>query len=104
LERHLSDSFGVYSRSGDFEVRIRFNRAVADYIREKRWHPSQVLVELPDQGVELQLRLGSLEEISRWILGWGAHATVLSPPELVSILRETAQALVKNYPMSPKPG
>ena len=104
LERHLSDSFGVYSRSGDFEVRIRFNRAVADYIREKRWHPSQVLVELPDQGVELQLRLGSLEEISRWILGWGAHATVLSPPELVSILRETAQALVKNYPMSQKPG
>jgi proteasome accessory factor B len=102
LERHLSDSFGVYSRSGDFEVRIRFSRAVADYIREKRWHPSQVLTELPDQGVEIHLRLGSLEEISRWILGWGAQATVLTPPELVTILRETAEALVKNYPKAPK--
>jgi predicted DNA-binding transcriptional regulator YafY len=88
----------VYSRSGDFEVRVRFTRAVADYIREKRWHPSQTLVEQPDQGVELHLRLGSLEEISRWILGWGAQATVLHPPELVTLIRTTATELVKNYP------
>jgi proteasome accessory factor B len=92
----------VYSRTGDFDVRMCFTRAVADDIREKRWHPSQTLTELPDRGVELHLRLGSLEEISRWILGWGAQATVLSPPELVTILRETAQALVKNYPKVPK--
>lgn len=98
LERHLRDSFGVYSRRGDFEVRIRFTRAVADYIREKRWHASQSLVDLPDQGVELNLRLGSLEEISRWILGWGAEATVLAPPELADLVRDTAEALVKNYP------
>jgi proteasome accessory factor B len=98
LERHLRDSFGVYSRRGDFEVRVRFSRAVADYIREKRWHASQSLVELPDQGVELNLRLGSLEEISRWILGWGSEATVLAPPELANLVRGAAEALLKNYP------
>jgi predicted DNA-binding transcriptional regulator YafY len=98
LERHLRDSFGVYSRQGDYEVRIHFGRAVADYILEKRWHPSQTLVELPDQAVELRMRLGSLEEISRWILGWGAQATVLHPPELATLIRETAAALLKNYP------
>jgi predicted DNA-binding transcriptional regulator YafY len=44
------------------------------------------------------MRLGSLEEISRWILGWGAQATVLHPPELATLIRETAAALLKNYP------
>jgi predicted DNA-binding transcriptional regulator YafY len=31
---------------GEFEVVIRFNPRAADYIREKKWHPSQTLREL----------------------------------------------------------
>jgi len=46
LEKRLRDSFGVHSAQGEFQIVIRFNAAVADYIREKRWHDSQKLVEL----------------------------------------------------------
>ncbi len=35
LEKRLRDSFGVQSGHGSFDVVIRFNELVADYIREK---------------------------------------------------------------------
>jgi predicted DNA-binding transcriptional regulator YafY len=35
-----------------------------------------------DGGVELRLRLSSLAEVQRWILGWGGSATVLRPAAL----------------------
>ena len=98
LEQQLRGSFGVRSGEGRHEVTIRFNARVADYIREKRWHPSQQLRDLADGGVELCLRLSSLVEIERWILSWGADATALAPTELVHSIRTAAAALAKNHP------
>src|SRR5438105_1736814 len=96
LERTLRDSFGVHSGEGTFNVLIRFKASAAPYIREKRWHPSQELRELRKGGLELRLRLSSLGEIERWILGWGANAVVLRPPELVASVKSAAQSIVKN--------
>lgn len=97
LEKQLRDSFGIFSKEGDFEVRIRFDAAAADYIREKRWHPSQKLVELPDGGLELFLRLGSLVEVQRWVLGWGGHAVALAPEGLVRGVQLAAGALLERH-------
>jgi predicted DNA-binding transcriptional regulator YafY len=93
LEKRLRDSFGVHSAEGDFAVVIHFNELAADYIREKRWHPSQELTELPDGGVELRLRLSSLGEVQRWVLNWAGNARVIGPPELAHAVREAAQRL-----------
>jgi proteasome accessory factor B len=75
-------------------VGIRFDKRVSDYIREKRWHPSQSLVELEDGGVEVQLKLGSLVEVQRWILGWGGDAQVLRPPALMESVRAAARRIL----------
>ena len=96
IEKILRDSFGVHSAQGDYNVVIRFDAYAADYIREKRWHPSQTLRELKDGGVELRLRLSSLGEIQRWILGWGGSAVVIAPPELIASVTKAAQALLSN--------
>jgi proteasome accessory factor B len=90
VEKMLRDSFGVHSGKGEFDVVIRFDAFAADYIREKRWHPSQQLRELKDGGVELGLKLSSLGEVQRWVLGWGGSAQVLRPPELVQAIRKSA--------------
>src|SRR5206468_1027562 len=63
LEQRLRDSFGVHSGQEIFDVVIRFHESVADYIREKKWHPSQELRPLKDGGVELRLKLSSLSEV-----------------------------------------
>jgi predicted DNA-binding transcriptional regulator YafY len=96
LEKRLRDSFGVHSASGEYQVVIRFNELVADYIREKRWHDSQKLVELKDEGVELRLKLSSLEEVARWVLGWGGNASVVQPPELAEMVKRSAEKILKN--------
>src|SRR5262249_50634603 len=74
-------------------VTIRFDEEVADYIREKKWHASQKLRELPRGGVELDLTLSSLIEIERWILSWGGHAKVIRPPELIASVRAAGRKI-----------
>jgi predicted DNA-binding transcriptional regulator YafY len=54
---------------------------------------TQELKELSDRGVELSLHLSDVEEIERWVLSWGAHATVLAPAELVARLHVTIDRL-----------
>ena len=97
LEKRLRDSFGVQSGQGSYDVAIRFNEVVADYIREKKWHESQQLKELKDGGLELRMKLSSLSEVERWVLGWGGNAQVLQPPELADKVRQAAKAIV-NHP------
>lgn len=97
IEKELRASFGIHSGKGEFEVAVRFNDRVADYIREKKWHPSQRLKELEDGGVELRMTLSSLVEVQRWILMWGGNAKVLSPPELAANVMEAARRTLEAH-------
>lgn len=94
LERRLRDSFGVHSGHGEYKVVIRFSDQVADYIREKKWHESQELQELRGGGIELCLKLSSLSEVERWILGWGGNAVAVQPRELIESVRRAAQNIL----------
>ena len=94
LEKRLRDSFGVHSGAGDFEVAIQFSPRAADYIREKKWHPSQTLRDLKDGGAELKMKLSSLAEVERWVLSWGGDATVLKPKELIESVRAAAHKIL----------
>ncbi len=96
LEKRLRDSFGVHSGQGEFDVVIRFDERVADFIREKRWHPSQKIKTLRDGGLELSMRLSSLIEVQRWVLGWGGNALPVGPPELVTAVRESAEQTLRS--------
>ena len=98
LEKRLQNSFGVHAGQGVHRVVIRFNSRVADYVREKKWHESQKLRELKAGSVELSLKLSSLAEIERWVLGWGGDATVLNPPELRESVRKAARSILKQKP------
>lgn len=94
LEQRLRDSFGVHSGEGEFVVVLRFVPRVADYVREKKWHPSQRLRDLSDGGVELVLKLSSLVEIERWVLSWGGDVRVVRPRELGESIRRAARAIL----------
>jgi predicted DNA-binding transcriptional regulator YafY len=96
LDRRLRGSFGVHSGEGKYDVTIRFNARAADYIREKRWHDSQVLVDRPGGGLDLHLKLTSLKEVERWVLSWGGEAAVVSPRELAASVRVAAQRLLES--------
>ena len=94
LERRLRDSFGVRSGKEDYDIVIRFDKHAADYIREKKWHASQRLRELRSGGVELRMKLSSLEEVERWVLSWGGEAVVVRPRELADAIRKAARKIL----------
>jgi predicted DNA-binding transcriptional regulator YafY len=102
VEKFFQGAFGVQGGrqggTGDYLVRIQFDAAAAFYIRERRWHPTQTLKDLPAGGVELSMRLSDLEEVERWVLSWGVHATVMEPGELKTSMHETIEQLGRRYP------
>ncbi|MEO8351422.1 MAG: WYL domain-containing protein, partial [Chthoniobacteraceae bacterium] len=97
ISKHLSDSFGVFKGKAKHRVCIRFDAFAARLVSERQWHPSQKIKRLADGEIELSMTLGGLEEIERWILSWGEHATVLAPSPLVHRLREFAASLARRY-------
>ena len=75
------DAFGV-SWEDPLEVVLRFRADHAPYVRERLWHPSQEIKELPGGRLQLSFRAGGPFEIRRWILGWGDAVEVISPETL----------------------
>ena len=96
LEKRLRGSFGVHAGEGKFEVVIRFTPRAADFIREKKWHPTQTLCDLKDGGAELTMKLSSLAEVQRWVLSWAGEAKVLSPRELAECVKSSAKSILQN--------
>jgi predicted DNA-binding transcriptional regulator YafY len=94
---YLKGSFSVFKGSDDYEVVIDFDHWAADLIRGRRWHASQELLELPKGSLRMRLRLNNIEEIERFVLSWGTHATVVRPKALVSRLRQISKGLHDRY-------
>ncbi len=77
------DAFGV-SQENPIEIVLRFRSDQAPYVRERLWHPSQEIADLPGGKLQLTFRAGGPFEIRRWILGWGDAVEVISPETLRS--------------------
>ncbi|HEV2804997.1 MAG TPA: WYL domain-containing transcriptional regulator [Chthoniobacterales bacterium] len=93
----LSGSFGVYSSGKKQRIRIEFDPFAARLVAERKWHESQRVRENKDGSIVLEVELGGLEEIERWILSWGKHARVRAPKELVARIRAEASAILEQY-------
>jgi predicted DNA-binding transcriptional regulator YafY len=91
-DRYLARAWGMMQ--GELvTVRVIFARAVAPYIRERLWHPSQKLRDLPDGRVEVTLEVADTLEVRRWILGYGVQAEVVAPEGVREAVRAEAEAL-----------
>ena len=97
LSEVLSGSFGVLEGGQTHLIRLQFDAFAARLVAERVWHHSQRIRTLKDGSLILELRLGALEEIERWILGWGAHVRVLEPKQLRALVRATAESIARIY-------
>lgn len=103
IAKYLKGSFGIFTGDDDFEVVIEFDAWASALVRERKWHPTQQLHELADGRARLTLRLAGLPEIERWVLSWGAHATVIRPDALRTSLRKVITELAIRYEHSSGP-
>ncbi len=96
-EDYLGSSFGIYSPEGKHRVKIKFLNPISEYISENVWHPSQTVEYHDDGSITLSFNLGSLVEVSSWILSWGENAIALAPQTLRKQLLGTAQKITALY-------
>lgn len=93
---------GVVFGDDKFDVTVDFTPVVAQRVSESNWHPSQQLESLSDGGVRLRVVLPSLLEFVPWVLGWGADAIVVGPPELHDQIASTVRAAAERYALPAK--
>lgn len=93
----FGDQFGIIWSETFQKVRIRFSAAVAPYIRERQWHPAQVIRERRDGGLVIEFTTNHVSEVKGWVLSWGGEATALAPPALVAGVRSGLAKAAANY-------
>jgi proteasome accessory factor B len=90
-------SLGIFSSEKTREIVIEFATEVAEYVRERRWHPSQRVVNLEGGRIRMTLEAADNPELYSWILGFGARARVISPEEVAEKVAIKASETVALY-------
>lgn len=94
-EEYLSRAFRMF-RGGTTRIVVRFDSYQARWIRERIWHPTQRITELDDGGLLFEVEANP-EEIKRWVIGYGSHAEIVSPPSLREEVKEEIQKTLAWY-------
>lgn len=97
LDEYLKGSLGIFKGNADYEIVIELDKWGADFLKGRSLHESQKLTSLPDGRTRLELRLNSIEEIERWVLSMGIHATVVKPKILVDRVMKNIINLSEKY-------
>lgn len=86
-------AFGLIDEAPQ-QIRVRFAEPIAHLIRERTWHPSQVIEEHADGSLTLTFHAGGEKELLAWLYSYLPHVQVLEPPSLRSaFLRGLQQGL-----------
>ena len=96
LSNFFEESWEIY-QGEPVIVKIRFKGVGAKVIGSGQHHPSEKISELKDGSSLYEVKVCGIEEISRWILGFGENAEVLEPKELRDKMKTTIENLSKIY-------
>jgi predicted DNA-binding transcriptional regulator YafY len=94
--RYFENSWGVFSGE-PIEVEILFTGRSARIIKLGKHHSGEKVVSIDESKVRYQVTVRGVEEISRWILGFGGEATVIKPLSLAAEICRKADAILINY-------
>ncbi|HWL85911.1 MAG TPA: WYL domain-containing protein [Polyangiaceae bacterium] len=97
VEDFIEGEFGIAASPRKTRVLVEFDAKIADEIRARKVHPTQRLATAPDGRVRLSMTVAHLDEVRRWILGFGPSARVLEPVELIDDIRTTLRTALERY-------
>jgi predicted DNA-binding transcriptional regulator YafY len=94
LDAFIGQGYGIFSGADVQWARLRFSPERARWVARELWHPQQRLSTEVDGWLSMEIPFTDLRELSMDILRHGSHVEVLSPPELVDLIRiELGKAL-----------
>jgi predicted DNA-binding transcriptional regulator YafY len=97
LDRWIESAFQLEHGDPPQTCRINFNPLTARYIRERKWHPSQLLTNHDDGSCTLSFTASRLDEVKRWVLSFGAGAQVVEPAALKKMVADELRSAAKLY-------
>jgi predicted DNA-binding transcriptional regulator YafY len=97
IERYLEKAFHQTLGPATYDITVRFTPYQSQWIRERRWHPTQSIQEHEDGSLTLTLNVGALDAVKRWIMHYGAEAEVLEPEELRDMVRLEVKEMGEVY-------
>lgn len=100
----LKNAWGIMWGEDTQEVVLRFTPAVAQRVRESRWHKTQETEDCDDGGCIARFRVAHPGEMKSWILGWGPDCEVLAPESLRASVADALQRAARLYSASASPG
>ncbi len=93
----FANSMGVY-RGPVVRVRLRFDAAIAERVKERTWHASQQFRDRSDGSTELTLQVSDDYALRSWILSFGSGVHVLAPATLAEWAIAEVEAMRSRYP------
>lgn len=82
-------------------VRARLTGAAARVVKTGCHHPGEEIEDLDDHTIIYSATVRGVEEISRWLLGFGSEAVVIEPPELREQMALIGEHLRREYGPNP---
>jgi predicted DNA-binding transcriptional regulator YafY len=95
LDRYLEHTWSVFRGRGLHEVVVRFDASLAPLLEHARHHPGERVTRRADGAVEYRVKLSHLDELARWLVGFGGAARVEAPDELRARVVELAEGAKK---------
>ncbi|MFH1830367.1 MAG: transcriptional regulator [Pseudomonadota bacterium] len=78
-------------------VKIHFDKDVAYYVKERKWHPTQEIIENSDGSIDLSMTVEGTAEMKSWVMSFGSHAEVVEPGDLRFVIAGELKDAVKKY-------
>jgi proteasome accessory factor B len=98
VEEYAAASISGVMHSSDLtEVRVRFEPRVAKAAIAARVIAERQIERRDDGSVEIAYRVADVDELARWVLGWGAQAEVVAPLELRARIGSLAKGIAQKY-------
>ncbi|GAC1659161.1 MAG: YafY family protein [Vulcanimicrobiaceae bacterium] len=79
------------------QVRVRFGARVAKAAVAARVVPQRAIERRGDGTADIAYDVADVDELLRWVLGWGAQAEILGPPELRARMNDLIDSIQLLY-------
>ena len=95
-QSYLRDTFTLI-KGKEQTVEIQFFHPASVWVSEKLWLPSQKIIDLKNDSIIFKARVDGLEDIKKWVLGFGRLAKVLKPQVLVDEIKQEVSEVGQLY-------
>lgn len=92
----IDSGIGVLQIGEIDEIEIQIKDPIASYVSERRWHKTQKIIR-SQEGITLSMNVKVNDELARWVLSLGTHASVIKPDELKSKVAKISEEIAQAY-------